>query len=544
MAISVSDHFKVEIPGTGGELKEGVVGLPHMINPVLAVTDVDRDISALTYSGLMRYANGSLVTDLAQSYKVSDDGLVYTFELRPKIYFSDGTPLTTADIAYTIQKVQDVALKSPRRGDWNNVSVSVTSPSEIKFILKQPYSPFINNTTIGILPKHIWANLNDDQLPLSEYNIEPVGSGPYELKSLVRDAGGIPKEFHLAASSRYYDKKPYLSAVTFYFFSDSDKAFSALQNGTIDSLASVSSDQAGIIKKDHSDTDSVISSPLPRIFGVFFNQSNNPVLADKSVRQALDLSVDRQSIIKNVLNGYGLAIHGPLPFETNVSINLKTSSFSDKPDLAAAATILEKAGWKKNPSTGIYEKKGLKNTVQTLSFNIFTADTSDLKEAAEIVKDSWNTLGANVTIKVFESSDLYQNVIRPRKYDALLFGQLIGKDNDLYAFWHSSQRNAPGLNVAMYANNKVDSLLESIRSTSDASTRNSSYSNLNQLITGDVPAVFLYSPDFIYVVPKALRDRSFETISINNITIPSDRFDSIIDWFTTTENVWKIFANK
>jgi peptide/nickel transport system substrate-binding protein len=155
------------------------------------------------------------------------------------------------------------------------------------------------------------------------------------------------------------------------------------------------------------------------------------------------------------------------------------------------------------------------------------------------VKNSWNTLGAQVDIKVFEPSDLYQNVIRTRKYDALLFGELVGKDRDVYAFWHSSQRNSPGLNVALYANSKVDKLLEDIRSTSDDKTRTQKYADLADLIQSDVPAVFLYSPDFIYVVPKSLRGMDF-----GNITITSDRWNSIGSWYVSTEKVWRIFAGK
>lgn len=547
MTRMVSDYFLVEIPKTGGELREGEIGLPHVVNPVLAVTDVDRDLSALIYSGLMKYNNGNLVTDLAASYKISDDGLVYSFKLKPNLYWSDNTPLTTADVVFTIQKIQNVALKSPRRGDWKDVAVSVVSSDEVQFTLKQPYSPFITNTTIGILPKHLWQNLTDDQFSLSEYNIEPVGSGPYILESLTRDAGGIPTAYHLVASKKYYDKKPFLSAITVSFFADAEKAVTAIKNGTIDSLASVSSEQAEEISSNENDSESVLSTPLPRIFGVFFNQNDNPVLADKNVRDALNLSVDRKAIVEKILDGYGQPIWGALPFGMNSSTTSSQNDLDSKANLAQAKTILEKNGWLKNPTTSVYEKKGTKNTLQVLTFDIYTADTSDLKEAAEMVKNSWNTLGAKVNVKVFEPTDLYQNVIRPRKYDALLFGQLIGKDRDFYAFWHSSQRLSPGLNVAMYTNTQTDNLISLIRSTNDDSLRKEKYAELDRLIRADIPAVFLYSPDFIYIVPKTLKDSRSRnkdaSISLNNLTIPADRFNSVSDWYIETEKVWKIFAN-
>ncbi len=535
MAIKVSDSFMVSVPSNGGTLREGIVGLPHMINPVLAVTDVDRDISSLIYSGLMKYESGDLVTDLAQSYKISEDGLTYTFMLRPNLYFHDGSELTTADIAYTIQKIQNTAIKSPRRPDWNNVTLKVISPLEIEFILKQPYSPFITNTTLGILPKHIWDSISDDQFVFSEYNIEPVGSGPYELKSITKDSGGIPAEYKLTASKKYYNRRAYIDEITFVFFADEDKAFQALNKRMIDSISSASSKQAGQIDTD---THNVISTPLPRIFGVFFNQNSNPILADKLVRQALDLAIDRQVIIDTALDGYGSPIYGPLPYDNNISTSTSKQKVSN---VELARSILEKSGWVKNTATGVYEKKGAKNTLQVLTFDLMTADAPDLKQTAQIIKEAWEKLGAKVEIKIFDSSELYQNIIKPRKYDSLLFGQLIGKDRDLYAFWHSSQRNAPGLNVALYTNSKADNILEFIRSSEDEVAKRNKYSEFEKIITTDIPAIFLYSPNFIYILPKNLKNNLSHTMNIENITNPWDRWNSVTDWYINTEKVWKIF---
>jgi peptide/nickel transport system substrate-binding protein len=543
MLVKVSELFMVEVPATGGELREGMVGLPHMINPVLAITDSDRDISALVYSGLMKYKDGELITDLAETYKISDDGLTYSFTLKPNLHFSDGEQLTTADIAYTIQKVQSINLKSPRRADWNNVTVNVISPNEISFVLKQPYSPFITNTTLGILPKHVWENLSDDQFIFSEYNIEPIGSGPYKIKAIVRDNSGIPEKYELISSNKYYDHKAYINSITFVFFADIESALSALENGVIDSLASVPSSEinrfvSDCLTKEDCESESrysIVTSPLPRIFGVFFNQSNNTILADKNVRQALDISIDRSKIINSVLNGYGASITGPILYATSSTTNVKA-------DPALARSILEKAGWVKNGTTGIYEKKGPKNTLQILTFDLATSDTPDLKQTAEIVKEAWTAIGAKVDIKIFDSAELYQNIIRPRKYDALLFGQLIGKDRDIYAFWHSSQRNSPGLNVAMYANSKADTILETIRTTSDEKIRATKYAELQKIIQTDIPAIFLYSPNFIYMLPKKINNIPKGGFSLTNITVPSDRWNSSTDWYIKTEKIWKIFA--
>ena len=535
MLNSVNGYFLVEIPAHGGELHEGMIGLPRTINPVFAVSGTDRDISALIYSGLMKYQDATLVGDIAKSYSISDDGLTYSFILRDNVHFQDGVALTADDVAFTIQKIQDAALKSPRRSDWLNVTVKVTSPFEIQFILKQPYSPFLTNTTIGIIPKHIWGGVSDEQFIFSQYNIEPVGSGPYKVAGIVRDAGGIPTTYTISTWNNYYGTVPYIQTIAFTFMPDETSAFSAIDGGTIDSLASISPLEAKRLASEKAASYTVLSASLPRVFGVFFNQNQNPVLADKNVRQALDMSVDRTAIVDTILNGYGSPLQGPLPHGMSTSTDA-----NDHPDIAGAQALLEKNGWRRN-ADGIYAKGGKdkKSPGQTLSFDVYTADTPDLKQAAELVKNSWAALGAQVDVKIFESSDLYQNIIRPRKYDALLFGELIGKDRDLYAFWHSSQRNAPGLNVSMYTNTKTDKLLEDIRTTSDDSIRSQKYTQFEKIIRDDIPAVFLYTPDFIYAVPKSIHN-----IHINNISTPADRWNSIPSWYLETETVWNIFANK
>jgi len=536
MFIRANETFLVEVPAAGGTLHEGLIGLPRTINPVLAITEVDRDISALIYAGLMKYSGNKLVTDLAKSYTVSENGLEYTFILRDDIRFHDGVAVTADDVVFTIKKIQEGNLKSPRRPDWTNIIITSKSPSEIIFTLKQPYAPFLSNTTIGIIPKHIWGTLNDNEFIFSSNNIEPVGAGPYKVSNVLKDSESIPFEYHLTAWNRYHGKTPYITSIIFSFFSDEAKAVEALTNGSIDSVPSISAAAAAQLEPE-SRSYKIISESLPRIFGVFFNQNHNALFADKVVRQALEMSVDRRTIIDSVLFGYGTPLTGPLPKETSVKITGTQSTTTSASLIVAAMELLEKNGWKKN-AAGIYEKK-TKTSDQEMTFTLFTADTPDLKKTAEILKNYWIQLGVNIDVKVFESNDLYQNIIRTRKYDALLFGEQIGKDRDLYAFWHSSQRNAPGLNISMYTNSKADVLLEDIRITTDDVSRAKKYIEFDQLIRTDIPAIFLYSPDFIYPVPKTIQN-----IQLGNMTTPSDRWNSVESWYIVTEKVWKWFVQK
>jgi peptide/nickel transport system substrate-binding protein len=543
-----------EIPATGGELREGELGLPRTINPILAVSDTDRDISSLVYAGLVKYDNGDIVPDIARSWTISPDGLTYDFMLKPNVRFQDGTALSADDVAFTMQKIQDPALKSPRQADWANVTVKEVSPTEIQFILKQPYSGFLSNATIGIIPKHIWNSVSDDQFIFSQYNIDPVGSGPYKENSIARNKGGIPTSYSLVPWSGYEGTKPHIGKITFYFFQNENDALSGLNAGDIDSLPSIDPTEAAKLASNSAESYAVLNAPLPQIFGVFFNQSQATVLADPNVRKALDMATDRAAIVKTVLYGYGTQAYGPLPASLAAEMGINDapatasvgqSSASSTTGIAGAQALLEKNGWKKNAAR-IYEKKvtiqgsgqtKAKTASTTLSFDIYTANSPDLVAAANMLKAQWGALGAQVDVQVFEQADLYQNVIRTRKYDALLFGEQIGKDRDLYAFWHSSQRNAPGLNVALYANSKVDAVLTDIRSEASTSAETADYMKLDSLIRADMPAIFLYSPDFIYAIPKTLRG-----ISLQSVVVPSDRWSSISEWYLETERVWNIFA--
>ena len=205
---------------------------------------------------------------------------------------------------------------------------------------------------------------------------------------------------------------------------------------------------------------------------------------------------------------------------------------------------LSKAGWERGVD-GFLEKtvpekksvKGGKKITTKLEFSISTGNVAELAKIAELIKQDLASVGIKVEVKTFEIGNLNQNVIRPRKYDTLLFGEIINNQSDLFAFWHSSQRKDPGLNVAMYTNAKVDKILEDAFITIDDTTRIKKYAQFEDEIRKDMPAIFLYSPNFIYVVPSNLKQSSTD-----RIVSPSDRYLNAYSWYTTTENVWRLFS--
>ncbi len=529
----VNKQFLVEIPDYGGTLVEGVIGSPRFANPILASSDIDKDLTALIYSGLLKVnSKGDMVPDLAESYTISPDGLVYTFVLKNNVYFHDGTRLSVDDVVFTVEKAQDPALKSPREANWNGVKVTKINDKTVSFILNRAYSPFISNLTLGILPKHIWKSASIEEFPFSQFNIRPVGTGPYKVVSITYTGSGLPSEYHLSSFNKYALGKPYITNLIIKSFGNEKDIIDAYKNGNIDSLYGISPKQLPTLKVA---SDEILLSPLPRVFGVFFNQNVAPVFVNKEVRQALTLATDKKALVDSVIGGYGQIIDGPIPPKIIIDRDPSPSPLTDR--VEKAKTLLVKAGWKQNAS-GIFQKKDKKNTT-TLSFSISTGDAPELKEAAYLLQKQWQMIGAQVDVKIFEIGDLNQNIIRPRKYDSLLFGEIVGRDLDLYPFWHSSERTTPGLNIALYTNVKVDKALESIRKTSDSALQKTYFDSFNREISNDAPAVFTYSPYFIYIVPKKVKN-----VQLGTLINPGDRFSDVENWYIETNSVWKIFYKK
>ncbi|HOY10973.1 MAG TPA: ABC transporter substrate-binding protein [Candidatus Paceibacterota bacterium] len=527
----LNQNFIVTVPTEGGSLTEGVIGPARFVNPLLAVSDADRDLTSLVYSGLVRVGpKGNFIPDLAKSYEVSEDKLTYTFHLKDNLRFHDGAPLTADDVRFTIEKAMDPAVKSAKRANWNGVSIEQPGPKTIQLTLKKPYPAFLENATLGVLPSHLWQNTSAESFPLHEQNLEAIGSGPYKLSKITKDSNGIPTAYELKAFSDFALGKPRLEKITIGFYKNEEELVEAYKNGQIDSLGSLS---PALVKELEESDQRVVKSTLPRVFAVFFNQNHNSVFLDATVRKALNLAVPRQEIVENIFHGYAEPLEG---------IFTSTNGEPTKTDLAAAKKMLTDAGWKLNDQ-GVMQKttkasKDKPAATQVLTFSLATSNIEELKQIAEKLKANWTALGAKVEIEIYESNDLNQNVIKPRKYDALLFGEVMGRDSNPYPFWHSSQRTDPGLNIAMYTNAKVDRLLEEARQTSDLEERNKKYFEAETEIKKDQPVAFIYSPYFLYLLP-----RNIIGVSLPTLTNPAERFVNIHKWYVRTDKVWKIFAN-
>lgn len=522
LLFNINNKFLVAVPAHGGTLSEGIIGTPRFINPILAISDVDRDMSSLIYSGLMRKMHdGSIVPDIAESYTISQNNLVYTFTIKKEAVFHDNTPVTADDIIFTIKSAQDPTIKSPRKTNWEGVLVEKIDDRTLTFTLKQPYSLFLENATLGILPKHIWNEVPFEQFSFSDFNMKGIGSGPYKVSSMDKKSSGIPTSYTLKSFKKNTLGEPYIPTLITKFYSNENTLIKAFRGGYVDQVSAISGANAEQLEKSGREIKTAV---LPRVFGIFFNQNENKIFTDKKIIEAFSHAIDKKSIIDTALFGYGQEIDGPSPHSLN----------EDKFNPELASYILDKAGWTLGDDKIRRKKSGKENL--TLSFSISTSDTPDLTNAANIIKKNLEDVGAEVELKIFDIGSLNQNIIRSRKYDALLFGQIIGDEPNFFAFWHSSQRNDPGLNIAGYTSAKADKTLDQMTSEHDHIKRLALYKNFVSEWKKDRPAIFIYAPEFVYVVNKNIKG-----MELSHITVSSDRFSEINKWFLETDKVWKLF---
>lgn len=507
--VQFNKRYLITVPTYGGEIREGILGTPRFINPVLSTSDQDKDLTALVFAGLTKKnQDGLVILDMAEKITISDDGLRYTAVLKDTARFHDGEKVTTDDIIYTIGMVQNPLIKSPYRVLWEGVTTQKDSDLQITFILKKPFPLFMETLSFGILPKHIWKNLNEDQISLSDLNIHAIGSGPYSITD-IKTESGIPSTFTLVANKHYTLSRPYIEKIVISTYQNEKYLMKAFTDKDITRIHGISPEK---ISELNIATSSIKTSLLPRTFAIFFNPNKSSPLADKNVRGALQMAINKQAIVDTILLNYGKVINSPYPFDTE-----------DEPSIynPEEARIL------------LAKNKTFKNATSTFEITLATANTDEMKKVAEMIKADWEKIGVITTIAVYDVSDLNQNIIKDRNFEALLFGAITESPSDLYAFWHSSQRVYPGLNISNYVSKDLDENLEILRTVSGKQEQSDAYDLVRKEFIEEVPGIFLFAPSLIYI-----------TNDKNTTFLPSyshdnaSRFMLVESWYRYTNNVW------
>jgi peptide/nickel transport system substrate-binding protein len=521
----------IHIPQRGGTFTEGIIGSPRIISPTHATLQAEHDIVSVVYAGLMtRDEEGTLIPELAEKYTINEEGTLYTFTLKKGLIFHDGSPLTPEDIVFTISHIQNPLTRSPLQGLWDGIRVEVgEEENTILFILPEKYAPFLEQTTLGILPKHLWSPLQGDDYMHTDLNIRPIGAGPFKIKDVIFDNSGIAISYSLESFESYALGAPYIKNLTFLSYRNIENLQSGFIEGNIDGLIGMhGSDIDTLIKKraeiSKEDTE-IYTAPLLRLFTVFLNQNKQSLFTDETIRSVLKDSLPKDEIIDSVFSGYARPLSSPSSKSLFAQENEKVK---EKENLEEK---ISQKGWVKNEEGFFSLQK--ENNEHLLSFTISTVNVPDMVHVAQILQKKWQDFGVKININIQDTADFTQNTLRPRNYEALLFGIDMGHSDDLYNFWHSSLRNDPGLNIAQFADIESDALLEKIRKTLEKEEREVHISSFKERVEKINPVFFLFAPESIYLMSSDV-----STVSIHPMENIAERFDTIHLWHRKTDKIW------
>lgn len=535
-------HSKL-IPQSGGTYTEGLVGSPHYINPLFAqASDVDLDLTSLIFSGLFRFSDAGIVKDLVEDYQINADQRVYTFQLRKDVVWHDGEKFDADDVVFTFSRINNPKSKSPLLFNFQGINVEKIDDYIVRFTLNEPFAPFLESLCVGILPQHIWNDIAPENMTLAEYNLKPIGSGPYKFQSLTKNKNGTIKSFSLARNTRYHSRVPLIEELDFKFEDSFETAVEALNNKNVEGISYLPKNlRARIINNRNLNFHLLY---LPQYSAVFFNYTNSPILKDINTRKILAQAVNKDKLVNEVLNAEAQTIASCiLPGALGYNPDIAKYDFNIpkvKGDLEKAGWILadyaapKPAGDKKLEVTAEeqYPYQVRKYKERYLEFSLTTVDQTETVSLAKELQKDWQLIGAKVNL-VIVNPDKIQDIIKNRDYESLLYGQILGNDPDPYPFWHSNQRTYPGLNLTSLNNPAIDKLLEQARKTSNDNERAAKYKEFQKLLADELPAIFLFNPTYTY--PQTKKIKNFDT---TKLITPSNRFNDINTWYIKTERQW------
>lgn len=522
-------------PAAGGTFIEGVVGEPTNLNPLLiSPGPADHDLKALLHASLIRFdARGIPVPDLAQSWAVTSEGTAYTFVLRPDLQWSDGQPMNIDDVIFTLRLLQDPDFPGPadQNALWQSVNVVKLNETTLKIELPDPFAPFLDYMTFGVLPEHALPGVTAAQLTAQPFNFDPVGAGPFMLERLERDDAGRITEAVLRPNAFYHGDVPFVGEMRLRFFGSYEAAWQAYVDDEIIALGGVPPE---LLPAAFSAADTnIYSGRLPSYDLVLLNQGNEALgfFQDKKVRQALLAGINRQRLIDDLLLGQAVLATGPiLPGTWAYNDNLIPVVY----DPGQAAGLLDEAGWRipddALPGTADYVRQ---KDDQVLAFTLSVPDTDYHQQVSAVIVAGWQALGVRVEVDTVSVDDIYDTLLLPRAFEAVLLNfDFAGyPDPDPYPFWHQTEIES-GQNYSGFENRAISELLEQARVIASLNDRAQLYRAFQARYTDETPAILLWYPVYTYVVDARVRG-----VRLGALNMPSERFNSLGDWYIVTRRV-------
>ena len=485
----MGNKFIEEIPWQGGIYREGVIGQPSILNPIISFHSPDKDIMALLFQNFRQISHCQLVNKKD-----------YICSLKEGLRWSNGKPITSDDVIFTINLIQNPNISSYLYNFFKDIEVKKISQLKVKFVLKNPYSFFLDNLKkLYIIPKETFKDIPFSNLSLSKYNLAPISDGPFKFEKLKSKKNGYIYEYYLT-KNKYYSQKSYLEKIIFKFYKNKDELINAYNKGEIDGFGSYAPLSFNKIKRNYK----LKKFITPEFFALFLNQ-NNSLFQNKYIKDNILSSINKQEIIDKVLNKQGIVINSPQVLGSPYYIRIPLS----------------------NTQSGIQSKNENKDILKSISLSITLPNNPILKNTAKIIKDDLSRIIPEKNIKLNILSDReIKLAIQTRDYQILLIGIKPLANLDFFPLFHSSQKFDPGLNLSLYGNEKTDNLLEKIRKTFNSSEKEKYAKEFLEIISTDKPCLCLFSPLYFYVISPKVNGIKGQFIKDS-----AQRFDNICFWY-------------
>lgn len=516
-------QVKVPEPQEGGVYVEALVGKFQRLNPVLDFYNpADRDIDRLLFDRLIVFGERGIPEgQLAESWGMTKDGTIYNFTLEENARWHDGKPVTSADVVFTISMLRDGEGVVPEdiRAFWQDIEVKDLSDTSLQFLLPEPFAPFLDYLSFGILPEHIFGRMSFDEMVDSPLNLEPVGSGPYQFEGLVSESGTI-QSVVLSVFEDYYQEPALIEQIVFRYYDTPSAAWQAYQDEVVQGVSQVDTailDQV-LVEPDLA----VYTAREPQLSLILFNLNDQelPFFQEPDVRKALYYGINREKIVNQVLHGQAILADGPIfpgtwaYYDTGLNIEYNQEK---------AIQLLKDAG---------YALTGEESTVRTkdevaLRFELLYPDNEQHRLQAEIIQANWEKLGASVEITAVPYTELITDHLEARNFQAVLVDLNLSQtpDPDPYPFWDQVQGTG-GQNYSQWDSDVVSDYLEQARTTADLIERAALYRNFQVVFSEELPALSLYYPVYTFAVSEQVAG-----VQVGPLFESSDRFDSIRNWY-------------
>ena len=475
-----------DVPDYGGTYIEGTLGPPPTLVSILAQDETARTISQLVFNGLTAYApDGTIVPDLATGWEMDAESRSYTFSLRNDVTWHDGTPFTVDDVLFTFG-----LLSSPEHAHpvWSNIAVERLGDRAVRiFVLNNVYAPLLEYATIGILPRHLLDGITVDQIPLTSFNLQPVGTGPYRVVEVTEEHA------LLRVNEVYFNGRPRIRFIKFKFYPNAKATITALERGEVEGVSYLPPAEASRVE-DLADVQAY-SAPLAGYTVLYFNLRREQFF-ERTVRHAIAHAIDRDYLAREVLAGAADPLESPiLPHSWAYFESVARYPY----DPQKSRTLLEQAGWKIG-ADGVRGKEG-----KRLSLTLLTVDAPDHLKLAEAIGEQLAVVGIAVDVQAVRPSGLLSDYLLTREFDIALYTWLLdGLDPDPYVTWHSSQIQS-GWNFAGFIDPRVDEALQNARHTLDLNERKVMYADFQRMFAEEAPSLMLLTPRYSFAVRTTVR---------------------------------------